>query len=54
MIDTLLLADTVKTLHWMIAHMKWAHEQSGLGGDYSPELKKAIEVYERLREELEK
>lgn len=54
MIDAQLIVDTVKTLGWMIAHMKWAHEETGLGGDYSPELKTAIEVYDRLKEELEK
>ena len=54
MIDSLLLIDTVRTLDWMVQHFKWAHKQTGLGGDYSPELKKAIEVLDRLKEEIEK
>ena len=39
----------ISTLEWMIAHFKWAHEQTGLGGDYSPELQRAIALLDELK-----
>ena len=39
----------VSTLEWMTEHFKWAHEQTGLGGPYSPELGKAISLLDELK-----
>jgi len=40
----------IESMQWMIDTFKWEHEQAGLGGDYSPELKKAVELLETLKE----
>lgn len=41
----------IKSMEWMIEHFKWANAQTGLGNDYSPELREAIEVLEILKKE---
>ena len=44
----------INSMTWMIATLKYKHdackgnEENGLGGDYSPELKEAIEVLAML------
>jgi len=48
------LLDTIESLEWMIQHFKWAHDQTGLGGSYSPELRKAIETLDKLKNEAVK
>jgi hypothetical protein len=37
----------------MIEDMKHRHEETGIGGDYSPELKQAIEINEILKQGLD-
>lgn len=46
-----LIYDAIESMEWMIAHFKWAHRQTGLGGAHSPELQKAIDTLDKLKEE---
>ena len=46
-------ARIITSMDWMIEHFKWANAQTGLGDDYSPELREAIEVLEILKKEIE-
>lgn len=58
MISKELLTDIIESLEWMAKDMKWRSDQTkgnldvGSEGDYSPGLKKAITVLDRLKEEL--
>ncbi len=39
----------IESLSWMIEHFKWAHNQSGVPDNYSPQLKDAITLLEALQ-----
>jgi len=39
----------IESLEWMIKCFKWSHKQAGLGGGYSPELQKAIDLLDFLK-----
>lgn len=39
----------IKTLEWMITDMKWRHDITGIEGNYSPELKEAMNLLEELK-----
>ena len=39
----------INTLSWMIEDLKWRHDQEGIEGNYSPELKEAMNVLEELK-----
>lgn len=39
----------VSCLQWMTDTFKWQHEQTGIGGGYSPELTDAIELLEQIK-----
>lgn len=41
----------ISSLHWMTDTFKWQHEQTGIGGGYSPELTDAIELLEQLNDD---
>lgn len=51
--DAELKLEIIETMLWMIEHFKWAHKQAGMGGDYSPELKKAMVICDRLITEVQ-
>lgn len=51
--DEISKVDIIESMTWMIEHFKWAHQQTGLGGDYSPELKKAILICDALLDEVD-
>jgi len=44
--------DAMISLSWMIRHMEWASEQSGLDTAPSPELKLAIETRDKIEAEI--
>ena len=54
--EEILKQQTIETLEWILADMKWRADQTKLNfeegsqGDYSPELIKAIELLERWKE----
>jgi len=39
----------IKSLEWMVTYFKWQHENTGIGGGYSPELREAIDLLEELK-----
>lgn len=41
----------INTLSWMVEHFKWAHGQTGIGGDFSPELREAMNLLDELKQE---
>lgn len=41
----------IKTLTWMIDTFKWQHDETGVPGSYSDELKTAIWQLEELKRE---
>jgi hypothetical protein len=43
--------EIIETMEWMIKYFRWQHVQLGTEGDYSPELKKAIDILEQLKKE---
>lgn len=43
----------IETMEWMVKTFIWQHQQSGLGGSYSPELQKAIALLDELKSERE-
>lgn len=53
-IDRELATDAFDALSWMIRHMEWENEQTGLDQGPSPELQKAIETREKLKAEIVK
>ena len=40
----------ITTLEWMVAQLMWQHNQTGIGGDYSPELREAIALLAELKQ----
>lgn len=48
--DENLLKNTIESMDWMISHFMWSHDQAGIGGDFSPELRKAIDTLSYLKE----
>jgi hypothetical protein len=51
-IDKRVVLRAFESLDWMIRYMEWANEQTGLSQGPSPELQKAIEARDAMREEL--
>jgi hypothetical protein len=48
LIDKRIIVAAVKSLDWMIQHIEWANEQTGLEQEGSPELKEAIDARDKL------
>jgi len=49
-----LLTDTIEYMEWSIKYLKWAHDETGIPGNYSPELQKAIDTLDLLKVEQAK
>lgn len=41
----------ISSMEWMVTHFKWSHDETGIEGNYSPELLEAIAVLEDLKAE---
>lgn len=42
-------AALIKSMSWMIDHFRWAHDNTGVPGNYSDELKQAMMLLETLK-----
>lgn len=49
-----LLVDTIESMQWMVDTMIWKHNQTGIEGNYSPQLQKAIDDLDQLKAEQAK
>ena len=49
-----LLVDTIESMQWMVDTMIWKHNQTGIEGNYGPELQKAIDTLDQLKTEQTK
>jgi len=49
-----LLVDAIEAMQWMIDTMIWKHNQTGIEGNYSPQLQQAIDTLDQLKAEQAK
>lgn len=49
-----LLVDAIESMQWMIDTMIWKHNQTGIEGNYSQQLQRAIDTLDQLKAEQAK